>query len=107
MEAGMNGPLTPIPSPIALPPCRERGATTHSGTCVPPSPGGGRGWERGARGVRGWAAALLLLALTACTPAPADVPEEPPAAPVRVEVLKWEPFQPTLALLGVVQPAGF
>jgi multidrug efflux pump subunit AcrA (membrane-fusion protein) len=50
--------------------------------------------------------ALLLLALSACTPAPADVPEEPPAAPVRVEVLKWEPFQPTLALLGVVQPAG-
>ena len=48
-----------------------------------------------------------LLSLCACTPAPADVPEEPPAAPVRVEVLKWEPFQPTLALLGVVQPAGF
>lgn len=50
---------------------------------------------------------LLLLTLPACSPAPADVPEEPPAAPVRVEVLKWEPFQPTLALLGVVQPAGF
>ncbi|MFL6195373.1 MAG: efflux RND transporter periplasmic adaptor subunit [Thermoanaerobaculia bacterium] len=26
---------------------------------------------------------------------------------MRVEALKWEPFQPTLALLGVVQPAGF
>jgi RND family efflux transporter MFP subunit len=50
---------------------------------------------------------LLLLALSACTPAPADVPDEPPAAPVRVEVLKWEPFQPTLALLGTVQPSGF
>lgn len=48
-----------------------------------------------------------LLSMWACTPAPADVPEEPPAAPVRVEVLEWEPFQPTLALLGVVQPAGF
>ena len=49
---------------------------------------------------------LLLLALAACTPAPAGVPEEPPAAPVRLEALEWEPFQPTLALLGVVQPAG-
>jgi cobalt-zinc-cadmium efflux system membrane fusion protein len=50
---------------------------------------------------------LLLLSLSGCSPAPADVPEEMPAAPVRVEALKWEPFQPTLALLGVVQPAGF
>ena len=49
---------------------------------------------------------LLLLSLAACSPAPADVPEEMPAAPVRVVALKWEPFQPTLALLGVVQPAG-
>jgi RND family efflux transporter MFP subunit len=49
---------------------------------------------------------LLLLALSACSPAPADVPEELPAAPVRLEAVKWEPFQPTLALLGVVQPAG-
>ena len=50
---------------------------------------------------------LLLLSLAACTPAPADVPDDPPAAPVRVEATKWEPFQPTLALLGVVQPSGF
>jgi membrane fusion protein (multidrug efflux system) len=49
---------------------------------------------------------LLLLLSLACTQAPADVPDEPAAAPVRVEVAKWEPFQPTLALLGVVQPAG-
>ena len=48
-----------------------------------------------------------LLALSACSPAPADVPEEMPAASVRLEALKWEPFQPTLSLLGVVQPAGF
>ena len=53
------------------------------------------------------AALLLFLAFTACTPAPADVPEEAPGAPVRLETLKWEPFQPTLALLGVVQPSGF
>ncbi len=57
--------------------------------------------------MRGWAAALLLLTLSACSPAPADVPDEPPAAPVRLETVKWEPFQPTLALLGVVQPSGF
>jgi RND family efflux transporter MFP subunit len=48
-----------------------------------------------------------LLVFSACSPAPADVPDEPPAAPVRLETLKWEPFQPTLALLGVVQPSGF
>ncbi|HWM93646.1 MAG TPA: efflux RND transporter periplasmic adaptor subunit [Thermoanaerobaculia bacterium] len=50
---------------------------------------------------------LLLLSLSACSPAPADVPDEPPAAPVRLETVKWQPFQPTLALLGVVQPSGF
>lgn len=49
---------------------------------------------------------LLLLPLAACNQAPADVPSEPPATPVRAEVLKWEPFQPTLTLFGVVQPAG-
>ena len=50
---------------------------------------------------------LLFLSLeTACTQAPADVPEEAPAAPVRVEVVRWAPFQPDLTLLGVVQPAG-
>jgi RND family efflux transporter MFP subunit len=47
-----------------------------------------------------------LLALTACSQAPADVPEEPPASPVRLEVVQWAPFQPELALLGVVQPSG-
>lgn len=49
---------------------------------------------------------LLILSLSACAQAPADVPEEPPASPVRVEVVEWKPFQPTLALLGVVQPSG-
>ena len=49
---------------------------------------------------------LLLFALTACSQAPAAVPEEPPAAPVRLEVVKRETFQPTLAVLGVVQPAA-
>jgi RND family efflux transporter MFP subunit len=49
---------------------------------------------------------LLPLSLAACTQAPADVPEEAPAAPVRVEVVRWAPFQPELTLLGVVQPAG-
>jgi RND family efflux transporter MFP subunit len=50
--------------------------------------------------------ALLLVSLTACSQAPADVPEEAPAAPVRLEVVQWAPFQPELALLGVVQPSG-
>lgn len=49
---------------------------------------------------------LLILALTACAQAPADVPEEPPATPVRVQAVDWKPFQPTLTLLGVVQPSG-
>jgi membrane fusion protein (multidrug efflux system) len=49
---------------------------------------------------------VSLLALTACSQAPADVPEEAPAAPVRLEVVQWAPFQPELALLGVVQPSG-
>lgn len=49
---------------------------------------------------------LLILSLSACAQAPADVPDEPPASPVRVEVVQWKPFQPTLTLLGVVQPSG-
>lgn len=49
---------------------------------------------------------VSLLALTACSQAPADVPEEAPAAPVRLEAVQWAPFQPELALLGVVQPSG-
>jgi membrane fusion protein (multidrug efflux system) len=50
--------------------------------------------------------AVLLVSLTACSQAPADVPEEAPASPVRLEVVQWAPFQPELALLGVVQPSG-
>jgi cobalt-zinc-cadmium efflux system membrane fusion protein len=49
---------------------------------------------------------ISLLALTACSQAPADVPEQAPASPVRLEVVQWAPFQPELALLGVVQPSG-
>lgn len=50
---------------------------------------------------------LLLLALfaTACAPAPAAVPEEPPAVPVRLEKVTRDTFQPSLAVLGVVRPA--
>lgn len=50
--------------------------------------------------------ALLLVSLNACSQAPADVPEEAPASPVRLEIVQWAPFQPELALLGVVQPSG-
>lgn len=56
--------------------------------------------------MRTLAVLLLIFYLSACAQAPADVPEEPPAAPVRVEAVRWQPFQPTLALLGVVQPSG-
>lgn len=56
--------------------------------------------------MRTLATLLLILSLSACAQAPADVPEEPPASPVRVEVVEWKPFQPTLTLLGVVQPSG-
>jgi membrane fusion protein (multidrug efflux system) len=50
--------------------------------------------------------ALLLVSLTACSQAPADAPEEAPAAPVRLEAVQWAPFQPELTLLGVVRPSG-
>jgi RND family efflux transporter MFP subunit len=54
--------------------------------------------------------ALALLSLfslaTACTQAPAAVPEEAPAAPVRIETAKREAFQPELVVLGTVQPGG-
>jgi RND family efflux transporter MFP subunit len=49
---------------------------------------------------------LVPLALTACAQAPAAVPEEAPAAPVRLEVVKRETFQPELTVLGTVQPGG-
>jgi RND family efflux transporter MFP subunit len=51
-------------------------------------------------------ALLGALALTACAQAPTAVPEEAPAAPVRVEVVKREAFQPELTVLGSVQPGG-
>lgn len=51
-------------------------------------------------------AALCLLPLAAaCSPAPAAVPEEPPAVPVRLEKATRDTFQPTLSVLGVVRPA--
>jgi RND family efflux transporter MFP subunit len=49
--------------------------------------------------------ALLLVPLTACSPAPAAVPENPPAVPVRLEKMTRDTFQPTLSVLGVVRPA--
>lgn len=51
-------------------------------------------------------AALALLPLAACRPAPADMREAPPATPVRVEKVARGPFQPVLPLLGVVRPGG-
>ena len=106
--------LTPDPSPTRThtPPGEGRhhpkAIATRSSVPIrfPLSRVGVSACGRGGQGVR-VLLPLLLLSLSACTPAPADVPEEAPAAPVRVEALKWEPFQPTLALLGVVQPAGF
>jgi membrane fusion protein (multidrug efflux system) len=47
---------------------------------------------------------LCLLPLTACSPAPAAVPEDTPAIPVRLETTARTTFQPTLAVLGVVRP---
>jgi RND family efflux transporter MFP subunit len=48
---------------------------------------------------------LALLLLAGCKQAD-EVPEEPPALPVKLEKVERAPFQPTLALLGVVRPAG-
>jgi RND family efflux transporter MFP subunit len=47
----------------------------------------------------------LLLLATACAPAPAAVPEEAPAVPVRLEKVTRDTFQPSLSVLGVVRPA--
>jgi len=47
---------------------------------------------------------LSLLPLTACSPAPAAVPEDAPAVPVRLEKMARTTFQPTLSVLGVVRP---
>jgi RND family efflux transporter MFP subunit len=48
---------------------------------------------------------LLLIPLSACSPAPAAVPEEAPAAPVRLEKVTRDTFRPSLSVLGVVRPA--
>jgi RND family efflux transporter MFP subunit len=53
-----------------------------------------------------WSLLILALALSACAQAPAAVPEEAPASPVRLEVAKREAFQPELVVLGTVQPGG-
>ncbi len=117
------GPHPPAPSPgPPSTPAPGEGETCSGlllllGRAVAPLYRGGRARGTG-RGVGGEGSGsggplppllllMALLSLAACTPAPADVPDEPPAAPVRLEVVKWEPFQPTLALLGVVQPSGF
>jgi RND family efflux transporter MFP subunit len=47
---------------------------------------------------------LALLLLAACRPA-AEIPEDPPPLPVKLEKIARAPFQPTLVLLGVVRPA--
>jgi membrane fusion protein (multidrug efflux system) len=47
---------------------------------------------------------LLVLALAACRPE-AEIPEDPPPLPVKIEKVARVPFQPTLVLLGVVRPA--
>ncbi|HEY0514180.1 MAG TPA: efflux RND transporter periplasmic adaptor subunit [Thermoanaerobaculia bacterium] len=47
---------------------------------------------------------IVLLGLAACAPA-AEVPEDPPPLPVKIEKAARGPFQPTLVLLGVVRPA--
>ena len=48
---------------------------------------------------------LALLLLVACNRA-AEVAEDPPPLPVKLERVERLPFQPTLVLLGVVRPAG-
>jgi len=48
----------------------------------------------------------LFALLGACAQAPAAVPEEAPASPVRLETVKRESFQPELTVLGTVQPGG-
>jgi len=50
--------------------------------------------------------ASLALAFAACTQAPAAVPEEAPAAAVRLETVRRTTFQPELTVLGVVRPGG-
>ena len=47
---------------------------------------------------------LALLALTACHPE-AEIPDDPPPLPVKIEKAARAQFQPTLVLLGVVRPA--
>ncbi len=48
---------------------------------------------------------LVFLFLPACAPAPAAVPEQAPAVPVRLEKVTRDTFQPSLSVLGVVRPA--
>jgi RND family efflux transporter MFP subunit len=50
------------------------------------------------------ASLLALLVLAACHPE-AEIPEDPPPLPVKIEKAARAPFQPTLVLLGVVRPA--
>jgi len=112
--------LTPAPSPILPPIPRERGESwpcrSFSLGGGAPLPGGGREEGRGVggEGLR-WRVRLLFSLCTlsalfsllgACAQAPAAVPEEAPASPVRLEVAKRESFQPELTVLGTVQPGG-
>jgi RND family efflux transporter MFP subunit len=103
------------PSPATPPDLPGRGGTpaegpglilTQSAQLRSPSPGEvGRGGGRGGQGVRALLL-LCLLTLSACAQAPAAVPEEAPASPVRLETAKREAFQPELVVLGTVQPGG-
>jgi len=96
--------LTPDPSPILPPSPRERGESwpcrSFSLGGGAPLPGGGRedGRGVGGEGLR-WRVRLLFSLCTlsalfsllgACAQAPAAVPEEAPASPVRLEVAKRE-----------------
>ena len=49
-------------------------------------------------------ALLGISAMAACRPE-AEIPEDPPPLPVKIEKAVRAPFQPTLVLLGVVRPA--
>lgn len=53
-----------------------------------------------------WVSTLPVLLLLAGCARPAEVPEEAPPLPVKLEKVERTTFQPMLTLLGVVRPAG-
>src|SRR5688500_8042247 len=50
--------------------------------------------------------AALALALLAGCARPPELPQDPPAMPVRIEAAARAPFQPSLHVLGAVRPAS-